>query len=251
MKIPRFWYLIEWPHNEYSSAEANMFLQRKRIALIQVVIFASDQVKLLLVMQFAQHVLINTQVKLNIPADVRWKESFCFKDQQNANDTSSTTSKMAILETIYLHYIAFFWEYLIWKIKCRILVAFCLKDRNPFIQYWAVCLMVFFFLICRAMTPTGSCSALTGQSKPNCRLHCRQVWHLHSVLLSVCWRKSGLMSLPGSLTKQLQMWTWFLLRWSSVVFVRGETETEDKNTSAAHTSKVIKPFRSKGLITCK
>lgn len=33
-------------------------------------------------------------------------------------------------------------------------------------------------------------------------LHCLRVWHLHSLLLSVYRRKSGLMSVSGNLTKQ-------------------------------------------------
>lgn len=110
----------------------------------------------------------------------------------------------------------------------KVLVVFCENVCNAFIRFMPGCLLSGFFLIsplwlrcilhhrwtcslqmissgfpiCSALTVTGSSSAFAGLSKPNCPLHWLQVWHLHSMLLSVCRRKSGLMSVSWSLTKQ-------------------------------------------------
>lgn len=109
------------------------------------------------------------------------------------------------------------------------------------------------FPICSALTVTDSSGALAGPSKPHCPPPLSAVWHLHSMFLSVYRRKSGLMSVSESLTKQSVASNMRVISSEMVICSICGRGGEGERAIGTHTSRVIRIilFRSQDIITCK
>ncbi len=213
-------------------------------------------------------------VNLNIPADVRAMKNFCLKICKMWTTHSWQTAEWPhMTRNITCAMLCSFgdvswenWNFLLWKFPAYVLLewlecfylfytrlfAFWLFLISPLwlgciLHHRQTCSLQMIssgFPICSALTVTGSSSALAGPSKPNCPLHRLKVWHLHSMLLSVYRRKSGLMSVSGSLTKQSAARNIRVILVETVICsicqVGGETKGGHDSTLDTHTSRVIR-----------